>query len=414
MRASTPPFLDAFVAGLRQSGADVLHLGLLPTPMVYFAKRHLHAPGSAIVTASHNPASVNGLKWMLGDRPPGPEDVRALARDVAHPPSSETTNPEGLRSFDPSPDYQAWLKETFATSSDARFRIVLDPMFGCWAGRALPYLKGIFPRCEFLAVRDTPDPQFRGITPDPSHAKNLSELCETVRREKGDLGLAFDGDGDRVGFVDRDGVVLTAEQAVWVLLHTFGPQLSRSKFVYDLKFSDHLPETARSLGAEPLVERSGHAFIRKRMCDTGSVFGAEISGHYFFQALAGGDDALYAACHLIAFLAGRNASLAELRAQCPPVHISSDLRVPVAAELQSAIVARIRATWGRYPQRTIDGVRIDTPEGWILVRPSVTEAALTFRFEGRDHESLENLVHRFCSSSPDFGEELRAKFMQAR
>lgn len=412
VRGSTPPFLTALIDGLRLGGANVIDLGLLPTPMIYFAKQRLQADGCVIVTASHNPATVNGLKWMLGGRPPAPEDVAMLERyangsEAPEPPAAPGT----LRAVDASVDYGAWLGDAFRESEAARLRVVLDPMHGSWAGRARRHLQSIFPHCEFSAIRDTADARFGDKTPDCAQPRLLGELCAEVRGQQADLGFAFDGDGDRVALVDGEGVPLKAEEAVWVLLQSFGRrQMDGCGFVYDLKFSDRVPETARQLGAEALVERSGHAFIRTRMCETGSLFGAEISGHYFYRALNGGDDGLFTACRVIAFLAGSAQSLAALRSACGPVHISPDLRVPLAPDLHPATMARIRDAWRPYPQQTIDGVRIDTPEGWILVRSSVTEPALTFRFEGRDSAALEALVARFCEATPEIGIELREAF----
>jgi len=414
VRRSTPPFLAALVEGLLQAGMNVLNLGLLPTPMIYFAKRHLQARACAIVTASHNPAEINGLKWMLGERPPKPEDVAALERDIhATSPANDIRNRGEVRPLDITSDYLAWLRATFQNDSSASLNVVLDPMRGCWSGRAAKYLSCVFPKCTFSAIHNAADPTFGGSIPDCSRPRELGELGEAVRLQRTQLGIAFDGDGDRVAFVDEEGIPFSAEQSTWMLLHSFHEQIRGSRFVYDLKFSDRIPEAASRLGAEPLTERSGHAFIRTRMCDVGGLFGAEISGHYFYGDLGGGDDGLYTACRAIAHVArsGRNAS--ELRRECPPVFISPDLRVSMSPELQSTIVARIRKLWAEYPQKTIDGVRIDMPEGWVLVRSSVTEAALTFRFEGADGRQLERLVSRLCDAVPEFGDSLRTQYRAA-
>jgi len=444
VRESTPPFLAALVDGLCQAGLNVVDLGLLPTPMIYYAKRRLRADGCAIVTASHNPATVNGLKWMLGDRPPTPDDVAALERAVmssgwcgsctAAPTKgagSATASPtdhagkgrgEGdgdhrrraePRTLDISFDYVACLQETFVDSLTVQQLVVLDPMFGCWAGKARRYLHAIFPQCLFSTIHDVVDARFDGRTPDCSRQQELNELCDAVYRERAHLGVAFDGDGDRVALVDNEGVALRAEEAACVLLQCLGKELDGERFVYDLKFSDRIPEAARQLGAEPLVERSGHAFLRTRLRDTAAVFGAEASGHYFYRALEGCDDGLYTACLVIAYLARSGRSLAELRRACPPVYMTPDLRLPIAPDVQAKIIEQIRTAWKGFPQRTIDGVRIDIPGGWALVRSSVTEPALTFRFEGLDWHALDDLVERFCDAMPEYGDELWGHFRAA-
>ena len=414
VRASTPSFLAALRDGLSQAGLDVVDLGLLPTPMIYYAKQRLHADGCAIVTASHNPSPINGLKWLLGDRPPTPDDVAALAR------SGEKTNGDGggrtlttPRELDVSFDYVACLQETFVDSLAAQRHVVLDPMHGCWAEKARRYLHAIFPQCLFSTIHDTVDSQFGGRAPDCSQPHELVELCEEVYRQRAHLGVAFDGDGDRIALVDNEGVVLGPEEATWVLLHCLAEELRGEQFVYDLKFSDRIAEAARQLGAEPLAERSGHAFLRTRMCETGALFGAEVSGHYFYRALKGGEDGLYTACLLIEYLARSERPLAELRRACPPIYMTPDLRVSVPLEQQPGAIEQVRAAWSQFPQRTLDGVRIDMPGGWALVRSSVTEPALTFRFEGLDWHALEDLVERFCDTLPEFGDELWTRYRAA-
>jgi phosphomannomutase len=412
VRVSTPPFLAALVDGLCQAGLDVVDLGVLPTPMIYYAKQRLHADGCAIVTASHNPASFNGLKWLLDDRPPSPADVAAMdqAGEPGDGDSRSTTTP---RALDVSFDYVACLQETFVESMGTQLHVVLDPMHGCWAEKARRYLHAIFPQCLFSTIHDTVDAQFGGRAPDCSHASGLSDLCDAVYRERAHLGIAFDGDGDRIALVDGDGLPLNPEEAVWTLMNCLGAQLCGESFVYDLKFSDRIVEAARRFGAEPLVERSGHAFLRARMAQSGALFGAEVSGHYFHRNLGGAEDGLYTACRLIEWLARSQRTLADWRRDCPPVHMTPDIRLAVPQDRQSEIIEQVRAAWSQFPQQSIDGVRIDMPGGWALVRSSVTEPALTFRFEGIDWPALEDLVERFCDALPEYGDELWMRYRAA-
>lgn len=402
IRGSTPVFLAALVEGLLQAGMNVTNLGQLPTPMIYFAKRLHEFDGCAIVTASHNPASVNGLKWMVGQRPPAPEDVAVLERGVQEVAGCDRVR-GSLCNVDIEPEYLPWLRTKFQGTLQSSLHVVLDPMQGCWAERAARYLQTVFPQCTFLAIRNAAEPSFGGCTPDCSRPHELRELQAAVRDRHAHLGIAFDGDGDRVAFVDDGGTPFSAEEATWMLLHSFGRQLNGSRFVYDQKFSDRIAEAAQHLGAEPLVERSGHAFIRTRMQDANAIFGAEISGHYFYGDLNGGDDGLYTACRAIAYLSSRDCTMSACRRECPRVFISPDLRVALPPEVQTAIVARIREHWAQYPQLSIDGVRVNLPDGWALVRPSVTEAALTFRFEGHTRVALQAIMHEFAAVLPEVG-----------
>ena len=167
------------------------------------------------------------------------------------------------------------------------------------------------------------------------------------------------------------------------------------------------------MGAEAAVERSGHAFIRRRMMDSGALFGAEISGHYFFRDLAGGDDGLFAACRLIDYLGRSGRSLSELRRECPAVFMTPELRVPVEPCHHDAVIDHVQAHWLQYPHTLTDGVRVDFPDGWALVRSSVTDEGLTFRFEAADWGGLDRLVWRFSDGLPYAGDALWARYEEA-
>jgi phosphomannomutase/phosphoglucomutase len=408
VRRSTPGFLDALAGGLCEAGLHVLDLGIVPTPLVYFARRHLDTAGCAIVTASHSPPYINGLKWMVGDLPPSEEDVQALGKEAALPDGPPGKRPRGqARRLDVTSEYQTWLKTRWGAGPlPAGALAVIDPGNGSWAGRAVPVLEYVFPAMRFAAIHDRPDGGFPDRNPDCARPEYLARLAESVRRTGAALGVAFDGDGDRVAFVDDQGTALTSEQTTWILLRSFGDELRDRPFVYDLKFSDRIPEAAERLGARPTVERSGHAFIRTRMIESRGRFGAEISGHYFFEELHGGDDGLFAALRLMAWLGQSGKRLSQLRCECPPVFITSDLRLAVEVGERERTVQAVRAAFRDLPQTLVDGVRVDFPNGWALLRSSVTEAKLTFRFEGKTREDLQEVVRTFCQRLPVLGERL--------
>jgi phosphomannomutase / phosphoglucomutase len=412
VRTSTPVFLDALVEGLMESGMEVTDLGILPTPMVYFAQRTWQTPACTIVTASHSPAHINGLKWMIGAWPPDEAEVQALRRDAEGDSSGMTIRGAGSRRrLDISAEYRSWLEMAFrARQAPASQRIVLDPGNGCWSERALDYLRRLFPHVAFSAIHDRPDGTFPDRHPDCARPEYLQRLAETVCSQSADLGVAFDGDGDRVALVDHEGVTLTAEESTHILLHSLERQLPDSAFVHDVKFSDRIAETARQLGARSIAERSGHAFIRRSMIERRAVFGAEISGHYFFRDLHGADDGLFTACWLISHLAESGRTLAALRRRCPPIFMTADMRLSVPPEEQGSQIQQVSAAFRQLPQSFVDGVRVDFPGGWALVRQSVTEAALTFRFEGEDPERLGAIVNEFCKGIGNLGNELVAQY----
>ena len=310
----------------------MVDVGLLPAPMIYYARRRLAAEGCAIVTGSHEPADINGLKWLWAIGRPLPDDVSALQRSVNGAAGSRRRpQPQRAARLDVSFDYVASLQETFVESMATQQHVVHRSDARRWAGKARRYFHAMFPQCLFSTVHDDGRRPIQRPSPDWPARRELHELCDAVYRERAGLGIAFDGDGDRIALVDDEGVLLSPEETAWVLLQSLGDELRGQPFVYDLKFSDRMAEAARQFGAEPIAERSGHAFIAARMIETNAVFGAELSGHYFYRSIDGGDDALYTACRLIAYLARSGQTLAELRRSCPPIYMTPDLRIADAA-----------------------------------------------------------------------------------
>jgi phosphomannomutase/phosphoglucomutase len=414
VRDSTPAFLTALAEGLCHAGLDVVIVGSLPTPIIHHAQRRLAAAGCAIVTASHSPPEFNGLKWMIGDRPSTERDVRALKRGA----ESKSLKLNGRarttpRTVDVTFDYVAWMQERWMDAPIARRSIVVDPMHGAWSCRARRYLQAIFPHSVFSAIHDAPDGSFGGRPPDCSQPDALTELGEAVYRQRALLGIAFDGDGDCVAFVDDEGIPLSAEEATWLLLRSLEDQLEGKPFVYDVRFSQCVPDAARDLGANPLLERSGPACIHRRMVKSRAAFGADASGHYFFGDLAGRDDALFAACAMIAHLAATGKPLSQLRRKSPKACVTPDLPVRVKGRCRRDVVRMVRDRWSKYPTLELDGVRIQFPNGWALVRNSYAEPTITFRFEGRDWSGLTELVSKFCDSLPEIGDALWASYEEA-
>jgi phosphomannomutase len=414
IRGSTPEFLSALIEGLCQAGLDVVDLGQIPSPMIYYARHRLSAEGCAIVTGSHKAGNINGLKWMIGGRPPMPDDVFALQVAAENPAGkSPARQRREARSIDISFDYVANLQETWVDAMGAQLHIVIDPMHGSWSGKARRYLHAIFPQCLITAINDRPDPSFDGQAPDCSRWQHLHDLCDAVYRERAHLGVAFGGDGDQVALVDNQGMALSDEETTWMMMESLGKSLHNEQFVYDPRFSDRVSERAKQLGAKPLGEQSGQAFVHKRMLATGALFGAELGGHYYFREMEGCDDGLYAACRMIAFLAQNEKTLAQWRWECPPMYITPELQIGMPLQSQARIMEKIRQEWSSFPQQVADGVRIETPGGWFLVRSSAVESALSFRFESLDWPALDHLVQRVCHTIDELGNELWREYSTA-
>jgi phosphomannomutase/phosphoglucomutase len=399
VRVSTPVFQAGLVEGLRDAGAAVLDVGIVPTPMVYFAGRDQKASACAVVTSSHSPPDTNGLKWTIGSSPPSEEQVAEFEVEERNGVASTATSRGVVETVSPEEAYLAWLETVVAGWEPANeqppLRILIDPGSGCWAGRAGPMLERCFPGLAVGAIYNDPDGTFSSRNPDSSRPEHLETLCRDVVEGGFALGLAFDGDGDRVAFVDETGHVLSSEEATHILLQAQSDTLRGHGFVYDLKFSDVIPASAAALGARPLVERSGHAFIRSRMRAEGAAFGAEVSGHFFYKALDSGDDALYSGALLLARLGPSGRSLGAWRRDCPPVYMTPELRRTLSAKEMDRLLESVETRYRDRPISRVDGLRIEFNDGWALMRKSVTEPALTFRFEGRSAAALDRIVEEF-------------------
>ena len=327
--------------------------------MIYYAKAAPARRRLRVVTASHNPAAVNGLKWLIGDEPPRPEEVAALQRSEA-----ESVGDGAVRAVDHAAAARHFVRLRGLPARDVR-RLFDRPaargarpdarLLGGAGGR---YLHAIFPQCVFSTIHDT---RRRRVWRPHPRLLAAAQRWRAVRRgvpRAGGTGHRFrrrrrphrPGRQRRRRPQRRRGHLGAAD--------CLRDELRGDRFVYDLKFSDHLAEAARQLGAEPLRERSGHAFLRARMRESGAAFGAEVSGHYFYRGLSGGDDALYTACLLIEHLARGGGTLAQLRRGCPPVYMTPDLRVTMAPADQPAILEKVRAAWSSFPQSFV-GRRAD-------------------------------------------------------
>jgi phosphomannomutase len=264
----------------------------------------------------------------------------------------------------------------------------------------------VFPECLVSVVRDSLHSAFGGCSPDCSNPEELHELVEAVYRHRAHLGIAFDGDGDRLTLVDPHGAVLTPEETTWVLLVAAGPALKGRPVVYDMSLSDRVPEAARDLGAKPVVAAGDRRAMVASMLESGAPIGAGADSHYYFAEIEGEDDALLAACRVVAYLARSGKSLTRIRRRWPPVFITPELRLSAAPEVQQEVLRRVRESWAEFPQHTLDGLRIDLPGGWARVRAGCPEPVLLMRFESCDWPALEHLVRQFSDALGPPGLEL--------
>jgi phosphomannomutase len=388
-RLSSPELEAALVAGLGDGGIDALRIGLGPTPMLYFAANTLGVDGGLMVTGSHNPASYNGFKLVLGKKPFFGKDIERLSRIAAGP--LPTASPRGgAEERDVMEDYVARLLRDY--DGTRPLHVAWDAGNGA-TGEALQRLTAKLPGRHIL-LNETIDGRFPAHHPDPTEPKNLVQLQQTVIGKGCDLGIAFDGDGDRIGVVDGKGRILWGDQFMVVLAGEVIRNQPGATIIADVKASQVLFDEIARLGGTPLMWRTGHSLIKTKMAEIGAPLAGEMSGHIFYaDRYYGYDDALYAAVRLLGILARGGDSLAVLRDRLPAVVNTPELRFPCADTRKFAVIAEVRERLQRAGAAIcdIDGVRVKTADGWWLLRASNTQDVLVARAEAKDEAGLARL-----------------------
>lgn len=387
-RLSSPQLEAGLVQGLTASGVDVARIGIGPTPMLYYAEATLAVDAGVHVTGSHNPADDNGFKMVLGNRAFYGADVLDLARIAAAGDWSEGAG--AVTQVDVLDAYVSRLLQGYAGGS---FRIGWDCGNGA-AGPAVERLTAQLPG-EHHLLHTTIDGRFPHHHPDPTEEANLADLKTLVREEDLDFGIAFDGDGDRIGAVDGEGRVLWGDQLLSLLMVPVLAELRGATVVADVKSSQFVFDRIAELGGRPVMGATGHSLMKEAMIAHAAPIAGELSGHIFFgHDWYGFDDALYAAVQLIraVHLSGR--SLTQLRSAMPPLVNTPDLRFAVDPSRKFAVIDEVRA---RLEARganvtAIDGVRVATPRGWWLLRASNTQDVLTARAEAGSEADLAALL----------------------
>ena len=387
-RLSSPEFERALIEWLAAGGMEVLRVGLGPTPMLYFAVFDLDADGGVMVTGSHNPPDQNGFKFMMGKGPFFGDDIAELGRVAAAGadgggPGTVTERPV----FDA---YVARLARDYA--GERPLKVAWDAGNGA-AGEAMAALVARLPGSHIL-LNEAIDGTFPAHHPDPTVIENLAQVIDAVTAESCDLGIAFDGDGDRIGVIDERGRILWGDQLMAIFAADVLRRQPGATIIADVKASQVLFDEIARLGGVPLMWRTGHSLAKSKMMETGSPLAGEMSGHIFFaDGYYGFDDALYAAVRLMSIVACADESLGAMRDRLPAVVNTPELRFPCADERKVAVVdevrARLRAAGADVVD--IDGVRVTTAAGWWLLRASNTQAVLVARCEASDAKALDRL-----------------------
>ena len=376
------------IRGLTEGGIDVILAGQGPSPMLYFTTHYLDVDGGIQVTGSHNPADYNGFKLLLKGRSVFGQEIQALGRRSA---SGHWT--EGSGTTEEGDIREAYVDRLLEGFSGKLYRVGWDAGNGA-AGPILDMLVERLPGQHHVIFSQV-DGRFPNHHPDPTVEANLADLKALVAREQLDFGIAFDGDGDRIGAVDGKGRVIWGDQLLMILAEPVLKEQPGATIIADVKASQTLFDRVAELGGKPLMWKTGHSLIKSKMKETGAPLAGEMSGHIFFKhRWYGFDDALYAAVRLIEAVSQSGKSLTEIMDAMPKAVATPELRFQVDEAHKFAIVdeVRDRLAAARAKVDATDGVRVSTSDGWWLLRASNTQDVLVARAEAADQSGLDRLV----------------------
>ncbi len=408
-RVSSPRLCENITRGLTAGGLNVTVIGLCPTPTLYFSLYHLKQGAGVMITGSHNPSEFNGFKLCVGKETIYGEEIQKLKQimmdgsvDVGQRSSHVAAGSISQRPL--LPDYIHHLITLFRASEGPRLRAVLDAGNGT-AGLAAPEIIRAM-GCEVIELFSEPDGRFPNHHPDPTIPKNLTTLIDTVRTQKADIGIAFDGDSDRIGVVDEKGGILWGDQLMVIFSRDILRERPGATFVSEVKCSQGMYDDIRSHGGNAIMWKTGHSLIKAKMKEVHAAMAGEMSGHLFFaDRYFGYDDAIYASCRIVEILKklktsqGTAASLSNLLADLPKTFNTPEIRFDCPDAIKFKVVGKAQEIFSQgngLPQKpkeviTVDGVRAIFDKGWGLIRASNTQPVLVMRFEAKDPASLASI-----------------------
>ncbi len=386
-RLTSEAYAEQFIKGVLSTGCDVVDIGMCPTPVLYFSIHHLGLGGGAMITASHNPPEYNGFKLMNGHdsiHSQGLQEIRKIIERQEY-----VTGTGRLTKEDVLTPYKQYITDHIAIS--ARLRLGIDAGNGTGGITALPVLRAL--GCEVHELFCDPDGRFPNHEADPTQKKNLTDLIALVKEKHLDLGVGYDGDGDRIGVVDSNGEVIYGDQLMVIYAREILTRKPGATFISEVKCSMVMYDDIRKRGGNAVMWRTGHSLIKKKMKEENAELAGEMSGHMFFKdRYFGFDDALYATCRLLEILAGTGKGVDELIQDLPKTFTTPEIRVECPDEIKFDVVAEITAHYKKKQEVIdIDGLRALYPDGWGLVRASNTQPALVLRFEALTEPRLDEI-----------------------
>ena len=390
MRESGPELRDALVSAIAAGGCDVIDIGRCSTPMLYFAVNELDADGGVMITASHNPARYNGCKICSRGAAPVSYDtgIAEIERLVAEPPQAAMPPRGSVTQRDLLEDYDKWLLGM--VSNIRPLTLAIDTGNGMM-GETLPGLLRKLP-CRVIPLFFEPDGRFPNHEPDPLKPENMRDLQAAVRKEHADIGIAFDGDGDRVMFVDEQGELVPSDRITALLAGHFLSHAPGSTIIYDLRSSWVVRDEIERAGGIPVESRVGHSFIKQRMRNTDAIFAGELSGHFYFRDAFFTDNGELAMLTVLALLGQRNQPLSEVLSPYNRYYATGEINFEVTDK--DACIRLIEAEFADAEISHLDGVTVRYPDFWCNVRPSNTEPVLRLNLEAKTAELRDKMVAR--------------------
>ena len=385
-RLSSPAFAEAITKGLLSTGCRVVDLGVIPTPLLYFSIYYKKMESGIMITGSHNPPDYNGFKMMVGEETLYGETIREIYRIIK---SGVFIQDQGgsKSSYNIVPEYQTYLLDNIKLEKS--LKIVIDAGNGTGGVVASPIFKKL--GCEVEELFCEMDGNFPNHHPDPTLPEAMEALINKVLETQADLGIGYDGDADRLGVIDDKGKILWGDELMIVFSRDVLALRPGAPIISEVKASKLLYEEIQKLGGKPIMWKTGHSLMKKKIKEEKSPLAGEMSGHIFFaDRFFGFDDAIYSSARLLEIVSRSRLRLSEMLADLPKTYRTPEIRVYASDEVKFKIVDEVRKELAEdHPVIDIDGVRASYPRGWALVRASNTQAVLVLRFEADTPEDLE-------------------------
>ncbi|MBO6557504.1 MAG: phosphomannomutase/phosphoglucomutase [Pseudomonadales bacterium] len=391
-REYSPALAEALIEGLTASGRDVINVGAVPTPVLYYATHTSTTRSGVMVTGSHNPPEYNGFKIVLDGKTLVDQDIAALYERVQS--GNFSSGSGSVSDMDIVPDYMDAIADDVVVAQP--LKVVIDCGNGI-AGSIAPELLDSL-GCEAIPLFCEVDGSFPNHHPDPTKPENLADLISTVQSQGADLGIGLDGDGDRLVAVTAEGDIVWPDRMLMLFAKDVVSRNPGSDVVYDVKCTRHLNSVISGFGGRPIISRSGHSFVKEKIAETGAMLGGELSGHICFsERWFGFDDGLYSAARLLEIVGSQEDGLSDLLSEFPDSVSTPEIHIPIDDEEKFTLIEALMASadFEDATITTLDGLRVDFSDGWGLVRASNTEPALTLRFEADNGQALDEIKSEF-------------------